>query len=365
MGRWIKLFILFISICFLSGCTFKDIDNRFMVVAIGLDKGQVRQYNVTLKLIIPTKEVIPGNSNYQLLSQEADSISEAIELMSASLDKQLYLGHAKVTIFGESLSENITQHIDWFVRRRGIQRIEYLALGRPTAREILALNQKSERLAGNSLIKSFDKEGGNSSFVIPSHLYQFYDRILEQGKDPFLPIVKVQENGKDTYEINQVSLFDKDKKVLELNPLETRIFKILLMKESHFEIMINENEYQYSLSVQQMKYKYKIFTPVEEAPFVHMKVKIKGTAEESKHLHFTESTDEIEKITKRSIERSITELLVKMKNSHIDPLGFGLRYIATRHEGDQDYENWVRKVYPNLNFQVEVDFQLESTGEVD
>ena len=148
----IMMFLLLINI---SGCGFKDIDKRFLVVAIGVDKGEVKKYNVTLKLIIPTALVSPGQSKYQLIHYEGDSISEAIEYLRSEIDKQLDLGHAKITIIGEALAQDqISNHFDWFIRRRGIQRIEYVALGQPSAKDILSLSQQSERLAGNSLILS-------------------------------------------------------------------------------------------------------------------------------------------------------------------------------------------------------------------
>ncbi|WP_195575600.1 Ger(x)C family spore germination protein [Paenibacillus sp. 1001270B_150601_E10] len=345
----------------LSGCGFKDIDKRFLVVAIGVDKGEHKKYNVTLKLIIPTVVVSPGQSNFQLISYEADSISEAIELMRSDVDKYLDMGHAKITVIGESLAqENISKNIDWFVRRRGIQRIEYVALGQPTAKEILSLTQKSERLAGNSLILSFGHEGTESSFITTEYLYDFYERILERGKDPFMPIIKVRG---DTYEINRVALFDKEKVKLILEPNETRIFKHLLTKKPGFELQVEEENMQYSLSVQQLNYRYKIVTPEEERPYLQLDMKLKGIAEESEDIQFRENWSQIEEAAERTMKRSILQLLTKLKEHQLDPLGFGLRYIATRHEGHQDWINWT-KIYPKLEFRVNVKVTLEGTGEI-
>ncbi|WP_088547190.1 Ger(x)C family spore germination protein [Paenibacillus aquistagni] len=354
----IMMFLLLINI---SGCGFKDIDKRFLVVAIGVDKGEVKKYNVTLKLIIPTALVSPGQSKYQLIHYEGDSISEAIEYLRSEIDKQLDLGHAKITIIGEALAQDqISNHFDWFIRRRGIQRIEYVALGQPSAKDILSLSQQSERLAGNSLILSFGHEGTESSFIVTEYLYDFYERLLEKGKDPFMPVIRVRG---DTYEINQAALFDKEQVKLMLDPNDTRMFKALLMKKSNFEVRVKEDPLEYTLSVQHLRYHFKIVTPSNGDPYLQLDMKVKGIAEESDTIQFHESWNEIERAAEQSLERSIKQLLEKMSAQQLDPLGFGLRYMATRHDREKEWEDW-QSIYPKLQFRVNVKVTLEGTGEI-
>ncbi|NMM50949.1 Ger(x)C family spore germination protein [Paenibacillus aquistagni] len=354
----VMMFLLLISV---SGCGFKDIDKRFLVVAIGVDKGEVKKYNITLKLIIPTPLVSPGQSKYQLIHYEGDSISEAIEYLRSDIDKKLDLGHAKITVIGKALAQdNISKHFDWFVRRRGIQRIEYVAIGQPNAQAILALSQQSERLAGNSLILSFGHEGTESSFIVTEYLYDFYERLLEKGKDPFMPVIRLRGN---TYEINQAALFDKEKIKLILDPKETRMFKALLMNEGQFEVRVKEDPLEYTLSVLHLRYKYKIVTPAKGSPYLQLNMKVKGVAEESDSIQFNESWRDIERAAEQSLERSIMQLLQKMSDHHLDPLGFGLKYMATRHDGMKEWEDW-QSIYPNLEFRVNVKVTLEGTGEI-
>lgn len=355
------MMLLMTALILLQGCGFKDIDKRFFVVAIGVDQGVEKKYNVTIKLIIPTTLTEPGESKYQLISKEADSISEALELMRSDVDKHLDLGHTKVTIFGKNLAEkDITKHIDWFIRRRGVQRIEYVAVAESSAKEILSLSQKSERLAGNSLILSFGREGTESSFIVTEYLYDFFERLLEKGRDPFMPIIRIRE---DTYEINQVALFDKKKIKLILEPNQTRIFNQLMYKHPQFEVNVTGDNLRYSLSVHKYDYRYKINTSERGRPSIDFVVNIKGSAEESEEIFFNQSWGEIEQAAERSIEKSYLELLNSMKKMQLDPLGFGLRYIATRHGGDKDWVEW-QELYPLVEFNIKVNVTLEGTGEI-
>ncbi|RJG21780.1 Ger(x)C family spore germination protein [Paenibacillus thiaminolyticus] len=352
------ILLAFIS---LPGCGFKDIDKRFLIVAMGVDQGTEKQYEVTVKLIIPTTLTEPGKSNFQIVSKEADSISEALELMRSDVDKQLDLSHAKVTIFGNKIAQgDMKKHVDWFLRRRGVQRIEYVAVAEHSAKDILTLSQKSERLAGNSLILSFGREGTESSYIITEYLYDFYERLLEKGRDPYLPVIKVRNH---TYEINQVALFDKSKIKMVLEPDQTLILNQLMYKHPRFEVNIREKNLKVSMAVHKYNYRYKINTSNRSQPTIDFVVRLRGIAEESSDIRLGASRQEIERAAERTIEHSYLRLLNSLKKNQLDPIGFGLRYIATRHGGHQDWDNW-KTLYPRVKFNVKAHVTLDSTGEI-
>lgn len=175
-----------------------------------------------------------------------------------------------------------------------------------------------------------------------------------------MPIIRIREN---TYEINRVALFDKKKMRLILEPKQTRILNQLMYKHPRFEARVTEGNLRYSLSVHKYNYRYKINSLNKERPSIDFVVNIKGTAEESEEIFFNRSWGEIEQAAERSIEKSYLELLNSVKKRQLDPLGFGLRYIATRHGGDKDWEEW-RKLYPLVEFNVKVNVTLEGTGEI-
>ncbi|WII38344.1 Ger(x)C family spore germination protein [Paenibacillus thiaminolyticus] len=356
------LAILLIAILLLTGCGFKDIDKRFLIVALGIDQGSEKKYEVTVKLIIPTTLTEPGKSNFQIVSKEADSIPEALELMRSDVDKELDLSHAKVTVFGNEIAQgDMKKHIDWFVRRRGVQRIEYVAVAEHTAKEILELSQKSERLPGNSLILSFGREGTESSYILTEYLYDFYERLLEKGRDPYLPVIKIRNH---TYEINQVALFDKSKIKMVLEPDQTLILNQLMYMHPGFEVNIKEQNLKASLAVHKYKYRYKINTSNHNQPTIDFFVKLRGIAEESSATILESNRADIERAAERTIEKSYLDLLNRLKNMQLDPVGFGLRYIATRHGGHQDWDNW-KTLYPRVKFNVKARVTLDSTGEIE
>ncbi|UJF32365.1 Ger(x)C family spore germination protein [Paenibacillus hexagrammi] len=131
-----SMLFLFMLILLLtaSGCGFKDIDKRFFVVTIGVDKPEdsSKKYAVYVKLAIPSPQERFGSNQALIVKEEANSITEAVRIIKSKVDKELEFGHCKTIILGEAMiHSDITDMMDWFVRRRDIQK-RGLGCGRQT-----------------------------------------------------------------------------------------------------------------------------------------------------------------------------------------------------------------------------------------
>ncbi|MGG4440972.1 Ger(x)C family spore germination protein [Brevibacillus fortis] len=352
--------VLFVLLLFgLSGCGFKDIDKRFFVVAIGIDQGKEKQYKVSLKLAIPTHRIEPGHAAFQIISQEADTISQALELLNSNVDKELDLGHSKIFIIGRNLAnDEILTTTDWIFRGSDVQRIEYMALANPSAEEILEASPRSERVPADSLILSFGHEKIGSSLAVTEYLYDFYNRMFELGKDPFLPVVS--KKGK-SFEVNQVALFNKKELKMVIQPGQTELFSQLVRKPSNFVVSVKKDHLRYSLLIQSFTYRYQIQTPRQQPPILQMDIKVRGRIQEANQALFDKNWGEIERIAEKNIENRYKNLLESMQKHQIDPIGFGLHYMARNHYGKKEWELW-QEIYSKMKFNITVDLEIESTG---
>ncbi|WP_274362961.1 Ger(x)C family spore germination protein [Paenibacillus thermotolerans] len=359
MRKWRVALSIVMVAAILGGCGFKDLDKRFFVVAIGIDKGEAKKLRVTIKLAIPSPNIKPGDESFQLITEEGNTISEAVRLMKSDVDKELDFGHLKMILLGKEIAgSSLIEITDWFVRRRDIQQVSYVAIADPTASEIIKIAPKSERLPGNALFLSFGREGTESSYIVTAYLFDLFRRLKETGKDPYLPIIKPK---KETYEINQVAVYNKNEEKVVLSPNETRIFNQLVRKNSRFEIRVNRSTPSFTLSVQDLKLKYTISTPPNKRPSVNLNVNIRGVAEEAGGDLYDKEWSRLEKAAAKIVEESMTEVLKKLQKHDVDPVGFGLRYIATRHHGQKDWEDW-KKLYPDIVFNVKAKVNMEGTG---
>ncbi|WP_423800035.1 Ger(x)C family spore germination protein [Neobacillus sp. SAB-20_R2A] len=354
--------IVVLTSFFLSGCQFNDLDKRFFVVAIGVDLTQDEKnpYRVIMKLAIPSAQVEPGKSRFQIIKKESNSIPEAIRIIQSMVDKKLDFGHCRVII----LNEDILQHdqlavIKWFIKRPDIQGISYVAVGKPSAEKVLSWKVKSERLPANALILAFNEVTNNSPYVMSDILNDYYMRLREDGIDPYLPII---EPIKGSFRINKAVVFKEKKMKAELNPNETRLLNELLNNEKTNLINVGKRNERLFVNAEHTDTKWKIIVPKKGKPYVLLYIKIHGIVEESEMtLHRRSDLAKYEKKAASQISSRVKEFLIHLQELEVDPLGLGLKYQAKYGITNNNISQW-KAIYSNLEFKVKTDVKLKGTG---
>ncbi|MFE5324535.1 Ger(x)C family spore germination protein [Paenibacillus sp. NPDC056579] len=362
MRAWISIVLTAVMLS-VSGCGFKDIDKRYFVLGIGIDKtnDDTKPYRVTLKLGIPSAKVEPGQSNRsQLISQDASTITEAVRLLKSKVDKELDFGHTKIYLFGKSLAyDDIQKPLDWFVRRRDTQMIGYVAIGEPSAEKILSTKPPSERLPANALIMSFNGEGTESSYIMTERLSDFQRRITERGKDPYMPIIQVSG---ESFAILRAAVMDKHRIKLELSEQETRVLNELLKKNKNFELYTKSGKDDFAMSINRFGMKYKLLNE-QVNPKIRMTFHITGVAEESSRRLHSQDWSRLERVAAKQAEERFLGLLRRLRDHGLDPIGFGLRYRAMGHVSDDEWQKWL-ELYPKTEFDLQIHVQFVGTGSV-
>lgn len=348
-----------LSILLLGGCGYKDIDKRFFAVSIGIDaaKSQSKQYLVSIKFAVPAVEKKPND--FLIVSEEADTIAEAVRIIKTKVDKEVDFSHAKIILFGsEVVEKKMAPHLYyWPTRRRDFQEIAWVGIGEPTALEVLKVKPKSEQIPSNWLFLALGKEGSETPYVIPAFLFDIKKRFTEKGLDPILPIIQ----AKDHYiEINTVGLLNKKHLKMTLTPEETKILNFLLNKEIKSSVKIHQGNVYFVIDTQNVKTSYTIETTNRTKPVLQVKVKADGKIEESTFQVQNRDLTKYEKVAEKSLNKEVRNLLIKLQKENVDPVGFGLRYRA-RHFQKNDWQTWSR-IYPQLSFKVQSDIQIEDTG---
>jgi len=360
MNRYAALLSLLLALLTISGCGFKDIDKRFFVVATGIDwsGNKSKPYRITLQLAIPSPKIEPGASKIQYETIDAPSIAEGVRMLKAYVDKELDFGHCKMMIIGEELAKRDINHsIEWMLRRRDIQSVATLAIGRPTAETVLHVRPASERYPGNALLLSFGADGTESSYNYAETLSGFTRRVSEKGMDPALAIIT--NDGKESYIINQVALFDKEKIKTILTPAETQLFNQM---SDHFTKASMHGMFKGTplvIAINQLNSSFRLqghTAPVR----ITMKVKMDVVFEEAPNGLFDKDWLSVEDALATEYEKAAVALLKKIQRHGVDPFGFGLRYRAV-HPGKNAWNNWTH-LYPDAEFNVEAMVKIEGTG---
>ena len=363
--RRLLLCIGLLLLCLTTGCEYKDIDRRIFVVAIGIDPGEKENtFKVSLKLAIPQGDVTKIDEKMQILTEESPSISEALRRMKSKVEKELDYVHCKSLIVGEKLAAKDIRHVlDWAVRRRDIQLILNFAVGRPGALEVLHIKPPSERIPSNSLIMAMSGQGTESPFIASVFSYQLMRNLYEQGKDPVLPVIEAQ--GKEQFVIDTLALLDKQKIRLVLSPEETRLFNLLTRSNlrTNLPAIVDGGMYQYY--TESSSTSYRIHTSKEEEAVIRYTIRIKGIVEESstQELITHSLLQKISDAGSEVLEQEVVALLNKIRDSGLDPFGWGLHYGARHWNNSMEMKDW-NNLYPGLKFEVAADVRVKYSGMV-
>ncbi|KRG12383.1 Ger(x)C family spore germination protein [Lederbergia galactosidilytica] len=351
---------------FLSSCGFKDIDKRIFVQGIAIDYtgNEEKPYRVTLKLAIPTGSLKEASGNkYGYLSREDSSLAGAIRFLKTHADKEPDFGHSQIILLGEKLLDhNIEDVMDFIFRRRDIQMIAWVAVGQPTAEDVLKTEPVSEMAASNLLTNLFSRNGVESAYTVSTFLFELRRGLFEPGIDPVLPVI--QTNKKKTkVRVNKSIILKNDRKHFHLSSKHTKSYNVLGKEINKYDLRVKDQDNHFLLAIDSIDVNYKIDTS-GETPVIKMKVKLAGIIEESFEDMPASKLDHYSKLASKTAKKNTIEFLKMLQEENADPLGFGLRYRATRIHNRDTNEEW-KELYPNVKFDVQVKASVKSTGTIE
>lgn len=357
-----------IVVLFSTGCGFKDIDKRIFVIAVGIDKGTIDEnsYKVTLKLAIPTGSQASPKPEYTYLTEESATITEAIRTLKSYIDKELDFGHTKVIVLGENIIEqDMRKVVDFFIRRRDFQQISWVAVGKPSAEDILKVQPSAEMAGSNILFNIFSGIGTESTYIVSTYLFEFRRQMIESGIDPVLPIIETNKKG-DKLILNKSIVFSGNKGKLHLSPGQTEEYNILSnsLETINLDMAVEEEDLNFTAFIDQVKVDYKILTPSRKRPILKMNIHLTGIVEESKTRLSPKRIDKYDKLVCKEMYKRVHNFLTFTQQSEVDPIGFGLRYEATHLHNRDTAAEW-KELYPDLEFKVNVQANIKSIGAIE
>ncbi|WP_309119519.1 Ger(x)C family spore germination C-terminal domain-containing protein [Paenibacillus sp.] len=340
---------------------YKDIDKRFFVVSMGVDEGKNGfLYEVTLKLALPQADPKAAKNEFLLIKRESNSIGEAVAFMKSQVDKEFDFGHMKMIFIGESLAKrNWLKTMDWFFRRRDIQKIAYVAVARPDAATALNIKPMFEQLPSSSLFTAFGDEGSETPYIVTEYLFDLHRRLHERGIDPVVPIV---EPYKKQFDIQKAYIVTRSGIKTALNPQETGLYSMLLNRAERATLSVQRGTDSFSVTADEIKLDHELRTGAK--PTVTVKGTVLGTVEVASETVEPSELGKFESALEQRMNEDIISLLKKLQEDDVDPFGFGLHYRATHYNNDTEWEDW-RKIYPKLTFESEIRVVLETPGVVE
>ncbi|CAI6082235.1 Ger(x)C family spore germination protein [Cohnella sp. JJ-181] len=358
--RMLSCIVCLTLLLVLGGCQLKDIDKRYFVVSAGFDYSNdpAKPYRVTLRLALPSSKVEEGGAMSVVQTVDAASIAEAVRHLKATVDKELEFGHCREFVLGKELvaKDGIYNSMQWLSRRRDIQSVSNMMIGDPDALSVVSLKPKSERYPGNSLFLSFGNEGTESAHTVTTYLFDLYRRLYETGLDPALPVASV---FLDAYKIDRAALLDKNKARLYLDPEETLLFNMTAFGVDNTIIVLPDKPLNIVLAA--TRNTSSIDLKGGSDPVAVVNIRIEGFLEQSPPHLLEEDWSGLERKMAKHFAEEAERMLYKIRDAGVDPYGFGLHYLADRHNAKGSWEKW-KSLYREIRFDVRAKVSIQGSG---
>ena len=169
---------------------------RAICTGLAIDKGsQEGQITVSAQILIPEA----GGQYTQklsMVSQDGETVEDALELMEYQVGKKIRLAHCNFIILGKELCEqqNIATVLDYFLRGNNIANNTLLIYSDKDAKELLS---KSSNINTNEVdnLQIISKYNERYVFSGNANLLSFYHDYLSPQKTSCMARITIKENG--------------------------------------------------------------------------------------------------------------------------------------------------------------------------
>lgn len=367
--------VLFVCLLLSSCIETNEIENIGIINAMGVDEKDKETIATTVVIFQFSAQ---SDSLTQIISGYGKTINGAVENAEHASVNRLVPGKLKLVVFGEGQAkQGIMPYIDGLARDARVPDLMYLALGRPTAKEILTVDEKEISTDVGQYLFSLIENHSTDHNIPRKSLQDFLRIYYDAGQDNVLPIFEIKDKVPKQASI---ALFKGDQMVGELTNDDADMINLMdrHVKEKMLELTLpieplkeflekreqphDRNDFDVALLISSGKSKTKI-TNTERLTFqTDTKIKFR-LIEQTAGVKLTDpkAIERIEKEIEKEIEKRYTKLLKKLQDFEADPFGYGRYYNRTQEGRDLTAEQW-REKFPTIDVKFNVEVEIIRHG---
>lgn len=376
---------IFVLCLFTSGCwNYRELNELAITTGISID---IKDDKYIISYMIANSKKSQDSSgkseaNTVVLSGEGKSISEAYMNLNSKNPKIPYISHLEVIIISEDAAKKgVVKMLDFLMRNPESRKEFFVVLSKGTsASSILETLSPLESFPSQNVAKNITSNKDDQSTIIIEDYSDFVSNVLKDGINPVLSGVEIEGQTDEAkkqeslesstpsanIKINTLGIFKDDKLIGWANEKET--IGINIINNEANSVSLNskcDNEYMAS-TLTNIGTESKIIFD-EKIPKIKLNVKATGALVEINCKRNLEETSVIDEL-KEKFENSLKDMLqnsieLAQKKYKSDIFGFGNKiYKQDFKKWNQIKSNWDNEIFPNIEFELEVDIALSSKG---
>ena len=380
------LFFLLLSYFFSNDFGLIDIEKTAIVTAVGIDKTEDDEFEVTLQIAVPENNNSTSSNTKAVLNSKGKTVAEAISKIGETSGWYPKLSFCNLILLGNSiLSSDTMTAIDYFIRSIKIQNSALLAGTFDNASDIMKQATPLDNISSFALQKILLKKPGMTKNILSTDIKEFSLGYYSRTRSNFFPMIEkieLEENSQSSnssssgeeqssskkeksvvFDARKTALIKNGKVVDFLTPEETQsaIFCYEKVKDSNLpvrSVMINDKKTDFLLNVIDSDYSIKA-SVIDNKPNLNVKcslfVRIADETDKSTalgHLPFIIVPEEVLLTAKKNLETNILSVIEKCKNAGCDFFNIDLKLYRFFNK---EYRKLNGNVFNDLSYSVTVD----------
>ncbi|MGI6086283.1 MAG: Ger(x)C family spore germination protein [Acetivibrionales bacterium] len=368
MNKRIFILVLLLSTSVLSGCWDQKIfEETGFVLQVGLELNENDDLVLSLTMPVVEEEI---EQNVEILSATAPLIREARDKIRNFSGKRIEGGKTQQLHFSRELAEKgVGDLLDVFFRSPENPVLANITVveGSPLEMFKLSLNYKDKTRVAFYVTHLIDESRKRTA----SPDVRIYDFAIAQHCGTIDPTAVHMRYDEEKIEILGTALFQGDRMVGNIDIVDTGILYALMGKKIRFDYYCRENHthqpgIKSGMALLFKKVKRKVDIDVSgEKPKIHISLDYITTLDEYDDKHQLDEPN-----NKKELEAKVTEcmkndcerLLAYLQEVGADPVGFA-EMVRSKHNAYFKSIDW-RKIYPEIEFTVDVKVTIESQGAI-
>lgn len=385
--KWYILLYLCMITFALTGCwDNRDIAEMSFATAVGLDKTEDNQIELTVQIVRPSAIQSSGQGNGDskspvwVYSATGDTVFEAFRNTYIIMSGRLFINQVQLLVIGEELAkDNILENLDFFERESEINVKLDVAIAKGiTAKELLSAETQLINIPTIHIINTIDN---NSKAMAKTKRTILFDLLVEMSKAGQESIVttieKVPEKQNNKEEdvlaikdlkVEGTAVFKGPNLIGWLDPYETR--GVMFVEDEVKSTIIsvpNPVDQSKHVAIEVLTSKCKKDVQIKEGDIIlTIEVEEAGTIAEQRgtgNLTTPEMIENLEKETEKVIEKEIRDALKRVKTQYKSDI-FGFGEIVRRKYTDywKDIKNEWDEKFSTAQVEIKVISKLKRTG---
>jgi Ger(x)C family germination protein len=370
MKSWFLSILVVFLIAVLSSCARNiPLEDLTIALILGVDLDDENNLIIFESSPVFNKEAKQNNETYQT---EAKSIRESRRYFDALSTGKVTAAKIQVLLIGKQILE----HEDWFSILDTVYRnpafsinTRVIVVDGPVS-EVVFSESKEEPQLALKLKEIIDNNIDRTRTVVAT-LQTLHRQMYEKGITPSISEIKKDKD----IELAGVSLLNKKGKYADTLSIQDSSLLVILKDEQKEELtlsipMTKVNEeggifHKNELSLDVSKAKAKVKTTYEQGKF-HFNYKIKLSVNIIERIFPADNIkkNELEKMIENDLKSRFEDVIKKIQENKIDPIGLGIYARAYQYEQFKKVEDHWGEALADSKIDVSVDVEIKSTGAI-